>query len=318
MNPYDALGLVPLKGETHLHTLHSDGQATPREMLTACRQAGYDFSAITDHNTVSGIGEARAAAEDLGLVLVPGVELTTFRGHAVCLGVERLPEWRDLDTRGVDAFAAEVHALGGMVCVCHPIRLGSPACSGCAWEWPISPESVDLWEIFSAPNPMYPHPELSQQVWRQLLAAGGRAAPVAAGDVHSVAAAAAPRAATYVYARERSTAAVLEGLRARRLYASTGPRLDVWLEGADGAVALAGGAVTASDGWRVRAALAGAAVSEALQVRLVAAPLGGAPFPLADGDLLAPDRAVRVYAEAVEPSPNGELLRALTAPISTR
>src|SRR3977135_1866630 len=94
-NPYTAGGFQVLKVETHLHTLHSDGHHGVAEMLSACLSAGYDAVALTDHNTLSGLREANDVAHGLDLILVPGVEVTTFRGHAVVLGVTRVPEWRD-------------------------------------------------------------------------------------------------------------------------------------------------------------------------------------------------------------------------------
>ncbi|HLZ32117.1 MAG TPA: CehA/McbA family metallohydrolase [Chloroflexota bacterium] len=236
-NPYAAGGYQVLKVETHLHTLHSDGHDSVAAMLAACHSAGYAAVALTDHNTLSGLHEAETAAEQLGLVLLPGVEVTTFRGHAVVLGITRVPEWRDLEARGLDALADDVHADGGLVCVSHPAALGSPVCSGCTWAWPVQPASVDLWEVFSAPRA---RSDVSAELWRQLLVAGGHAAPVAAGDVHAVSAAARSKTATYVYARERSPAGVIEALRERRAYASAGQPLDFWLEDGAGDVALVG------------------------------------------------------------------------------
>src|SRR5437764_11990053 len=52
-SPYDAAGYHVLKVETHLHTHHSDGQHSIREMFEACRGAGYQAVALTDHNTQS-------------------------------------------------------------------------------------------------------------------------------------------------------------------------------------------------------------------------------------------------------------------------
>src|SRR5438105_2550977 len=232
-NPYTTAGYQVLKVETHLHSLHSDGQHSVSAMFEACHAASYDAVALTDHNTLSGIQEAAAAADRLGLVLLPGVEVTTFRGHAVVLGVTHVPEWRDLERRGMDALSHEVHAEGGLVCVSHPAALGSPICSGCTWAWPVQPASVDLWEVFSAPRPSS---DIPAELWRQMLAAGGQAAPVAAGDVHSTAAAARLKPATYVYASDRSTAGVIESLRAGRIFASSGPRLDFWLQDRTGSV----------------------------------------------------------------------------------
>ena len=246
ISPYASLGLVPLKFEPHLHTLHSDGNDSIAEMFRACKEAGYAAVALTDHNTHSGIAEARAVAAELGLVLIPGVEVTTFRGHAVVLGVSHVPEWRNLEQRGMDALASEVHAEGGVLSVAHAAHIGSPVCSGCAWEWPIEPISVDYWEILRAARMLA---DVPVALWRQLLAAGAYIAPAGAGDVHSVAAASAPRAATYVFASEHSSDAVMDGLRAKRVFASEGPRLDFWLEHSDGRVALVGEHVT-GEGWQ--------------------------------------------------------------------
>lgn len=240
--PYAARGLALLKLEPHLHTLHSDGKDSVAAMFEACRSAGYDAVALTDHNTLSGVPEAAEVAHRLGLILVPGVEVTTFRGHAVALGIHHVPEWRDLEARGMDALAAEIRAEGGVLSVAHAAALGSPICSGCGWDWPIEPASIDLWEIFNSPGVEV---ELDLAMWQQLLERGGRIAPAAAGDVHSKAAAARQRPAIHVYARERSVAGVLEALRQRRVVASAGAPIEFWLEH-DGspAIALLGEQVT--------------------------------------------------------------------------
>jgi hypothetical protein len=249
-----------LKLEPHLHTLHSDGRDGVPAMLEACRAAGYDAVALTDHNTNSGVTEALEVADSLGLILVPGVEVTTFRGHAVALGVASVPEWRDLETRGMDHLAASVRGEGGLLSVAHPAALGSPVCSGCAWEWSIDPASVDLWEAFSAPRP---EAEVPLALWRDMLGRGARVAPVAAGDVHSRAAAARHRPATYVYARERSCAGVLDALGQRRVFASSGEALALVLERDGGDIALIG-ETAAGPGWAPRAS-PGATV-ETLQI----------------------------------------------------
>jgi hypothetical protein len=247
-SPYIEAGYVRMKFEPHLHTLHSDGQASVASMFAACKAAGYEAVALTDHNTLSGLAEARKVAAELDVVLIPGVEVTSFHGHAVVLGVSRVPEWRDLEARGMDALAAEVHAEGGVLSVAHAASLGSPVCSGCAWEWAIEPVSVDFWEIL---NSARLSTEVPVELWQQRLGDGGRIAPAGAGDVHSEAAAAVARAATYAYVRQRSPDGLMDALRHRRVFASEGTRLDFWLERPDGAVALVGDEVS-GDGWQPR------------------------------------------------------------------
>jgi hypothetical protein len=141
---------------------------------------------------------------------------------------------------------------------------------------------VDLWEIFSAPHPKFPHPDASLSMWRDYLAAGGLAAPVGAGDVHSTDAARdASRAATLVYASERSASAVLEALRERRTAAGTGAPVPFWLE-QDGRTALAGQVVGEGD-WR-------ACTSDGAAVRQIETVRGRCLYAerrTADGSLLA-------------------------------
>ena len=151
----------------------------------------------------------------------------------------------------MDALASDVHARGGVLSVAHPTALGSPVCSGCAWDWPIESASVDLWEVFSAPRPMS---EVALVLWRQLLQRGGRTAPAAAGDVHSRAAAASRRAATYVFVRSATREGVLDALRSRRVSAGGGPALEFWLSTSGGRVALIGDCVRDGD-WRPHASV---------------------------------------------------------------
>ena len=62
--------------DLHSHTLHSDGQRTPGELLAEAAAAGVSVLAVTDHDTVSGIADCEAAAAPLGVRLVPGIELS--------------------------------------------------------------------------------------------------------------------------------------------------------------------------------------------------------------------------------------------------
>jgi predicted metal-dependent phosphoesterase TrpH len=62
--------------DLHCHTLHSDGQRTPDELLAEAAAAKVTVLSLTDHDTVSGIADASAAATRRGIRLVPGIELS--------------------------------------------------------------------------------------------------------------------------------------------------------------------------------------------------------------------------------------------------
>lgn len=63
--------------DLHIHTTASDGESTPTEMVQQAKEKGLTTIAITDHDTVSGVQEARVAGIQLGIKVIPGVEITT-------------------------------------------------------------------------------------------------------------------------------------------------------------------------------------------------------------------------------------------------
>jgi len=62
--------------DLHTHSTASDGQYTPMELAQLVKKRGVDVWALTDHDSVDGIGEAVETGEVLGLKVVRGVELS--------------------------------------------------------------------------------------------------------------------------------------------------------------------------------------------------------------------------------------------------
>ncbi len=72
--------------DLHTHSRISDGTQSPTELVHAAKAAGLDVVAITDHDTAAGWAEAVAAADEVGIELVRGMEISTrHRGRAVHL-----------------------------------------------------------------------------------------------------------------------------------------------------------------------------------------------------------------------------------------
>jgi len=69
--------------DLHAHTVASDGGDRPRELAAAAAAAGVGVLAVTDHDTVAGVAEARAAGERLGVEVLAGCELTATVGDRV-------------------------------------------------------------------------------------------------------------------------------------------------------------------------------------------------------------------------------------------
>jgi predicted metal-dependent phosphoesterase TrpH len=62
--------------DLHMHTTCSDGEFTPSEIVRAAKDLGFDTIAITDHDTTAGIAEALKAGRDVGIEVIPGLEIT--------------------------------------------------------------------------------------------------------------------------------------------------------------------------------------------------------------------------------------------------
>ena len=64
-----------MRADLHVHSNASDGTDPPAEVMRRAAQAGLDVVALTDHDTVAGHAQARAARPP-SLILVPGMELS--------------------------------------------------------------------------------------------------------------------------------------------------------------------------------------------------------------------------------------------------
>ncbi len=62
--------------DLHTHTSYSDGSLSPRQLVQLAKERGLRAIAVTDHDTVAGVDEAVAAGEELGVEVVPGVEIS--------------------------------------------------------------------------------------------------------------------------------------------------------------------------------------------------------------------------------------------------
>ena len=77
--------------DLHTHTTYSDGELTPYELISKAKELGCTLLAITDHDTVAGIPEARRAAAELGVPFVAGIEISTQEKeevHMLGLGID--------------------------------------------------------------------------------------------------------------------------------------------------------------------------------------------------------------------------------------
>lgn len=115
----DIAGTVDL----HTHSTASDGVLPPTAVVEAAHAAGLAAMALTDHDTVAGVAEARRAGERLGVDVVAGVELSAHLGseeiHLLALHLSdvdtiagELARFRDDRVTRAERMVERLNALG--------------------------------------------------------------------------------------------------------------------------------------------------------------------------------------------------------------
>ncbi len=231
-------------GDFHSHSKES-GDAKPEiaDMITFAKSLGLDFIELSDHNTISQL-DFYAANQDPDVLLLPGVEFTTYHGHANGIGAT---QWVDhkigLDGATIQGAIDSFHAQGALFSINHPAMNIGDLCIGCAWDWQVDWSQVDGVEIetggYSQAGVLFHNPAMT--IWETVLATGKHAFAMGGSDDHQggqgtgyeYSPIASPT--TLVYATELSAAAIFDGLRAGRtvvkLQSPADPMIDFDVDG---------------------------------------------------------------------------------------
>lgn len=109
--------------DLHMHSTASDGSRAPADVVRAAKRANLLAIALTDHDTVAGLEEARVAGAELGVRVVNGVELSAVEGdtetHLLGLHLRDtgaiargLGELRDMRARRARQIVEKLNDLG--------------------------------------------------------------------------------------------------------------------------------------------------------------------------------------------------------------
>lgn len=74
--------------DLHTHTMYSDGQLTPKQVVRFSALNGNDILAISDHDNSKGYLEAKETAKEYGIKLISGAEITTPNYHLLALNFD--------------------------------------------------------------------------------------------------------------------------------------------------------------------------------------------------------------------------------------
>lgn len=113
-----------MKFDLHVHSEHSrDSESSHENILEIARKKGLDGFAICDHDTVEGGLACAKKALELGLeiTVIPGVEVSSSKGHILVLGVGENIE----PLLSPEETICKARKLGGTVIIPHPFKRSS-------------------------------------------------------------------------------------------------------------------------------------------------------------------------------------------------
>ncbi len=225
------------KGNTHTHTLNSDGDSTPDDVVKWYRQRGYNFLFITDHEYVTNVGPLNDLfGKTESFLVLPAQEVTDSFDkkplHTNALGIDkvvmpnRLPGAIETLQKNID----DIQNAGGVAQVNHP-----------NFGWALDAEQLIKLQNYSLLEIYNGHPLVNnlggggrpgaEAIWDSVLSSGKVVYGVADDDSHFFKRIGDPTAPTpgqgwiYVRTAELSRSAILDALRTGNFYASTGVEL---------------------------------------------------------------------------------------------
>ena len=215
------------RGNTHTHTLESDGDSTPAEVVKWYAEHGYDFLVITDHDKVT-----RVVSDDI--LLIPGEEITDRLSkkplHVNAIDIhEAIPPQGG--TNVVDVMQRNIIAIarrGGIAQINHP-----------NFGWAFGAKELEqlsgatLLEIASGhPYVNMQGPPSVEAMWDEVLTSGKRIWGVAVDDSHHLKrpwdtdVALPGKGWIMVRASKRTAHAILVAIEQGDFYASTGVEIE--------------------------------------------------------------------------------------------
>ena len=226
------------RGNTHTHTLRSDGDSTPEEVTKWYRDNGYNFLFITDHETITPVEELNKTFGKTGeFVVFMGQEVTDRLDgkpyHVNGLGVERvtLPQRGKTVVENLQLNIDSVRASGGIAQINHP-----------NFGWALNADqiaqvkNIKLFELYNG------HPLVNnlgggespsvEAIWDAILSSGKLIYGIASDDVHSMKKLGDRKVPTpghgwvMVRAPELTEKGILDALERGDFYSSTGVELE--------------------------------------------------------------------------------------------
>ncbi|GII33969.1 CehA/McbA family metallohydrolase [Planotetraspora mira] len=193
-----------------------------RSRFAEAGSRGLDYLAVTDDDDVRSAGARDSGGH--GVLAIPGYE-DRVNGSAHVLGMNRLLNNGDGSAAAINGLANEVRAKGGVFQIDHPGSKITKPFAGCdastltwGYGFDVRPDTIEVWNPGSSIRTAEDYLDCWLQRGERVALTGGSEAKTQYGQPQG-----AGYPTTWVLARNHSTGAVLEALRAGRTSVSALP-----------------------------------------------------------------------------------------------
>ncbi len=169
----------------HMHTIHSDGQLTPENLIEQAINIGLKGLAITDHHSLDGFYSAQGflkdkqqQSPDLSLpYLWTGVEINSILGdtevHILGYGfephhsaIQHCLQGKSLNRQEALAISviSAIHEAGGLAVLAHPARYRRSADELIPIAYESGIDGIEVYYAYNNPNPWQPSSEICDRI----------------------------------------------------------------------------------------------------------------------------------------------------------
>ena len=212
-NPYKNGGVLSLKGQLHCHSTNSDGADSPSALVTAYKNAGYNFVAITDHDFVTPDPMVS------GMTFIQSCEELSGDFHA------HIPAYdiTEQSTSKVNSEVINFHSNNNsLVSIAHP-KLGTLSVSDTDIKTLQNYNFIEVFNSFESKN--------RESVFDMALSAGKKVFCTAVDDCHNIVGTMFNKGWVVVKADINDKAHVMDSLRNGNFYSSNGNDISLLVEG---------------------------------------------------------------------------------------